>query len=335
MSQTSITTVDAGDERWPHEQDGSDPDPCCTLRAVRSRLTAGRPLLVVGQGSDWRADYVLLLSDIGGGRATARTPLYGGPWLRRADRPLDALLCFRAALDEAIPAMGVVSEVSLFSPWVPHQADAATAWGAEPEKHVCLATLDDFDHRWSALRKGRRADIRSAQKAFDLDWRQPSMADTRWFAARYEALMEQRMADDRWHVDMEHFERLVGAAGDRLWLSVATRGETHDDGAAALFLGAEGRAMYLYAVRWGDAAGAPSLVLWEGQRRLAALGYHELNLGGGTTTDLDDPLLRFKRSLGDREVTMLLAARVYDREAHEHAVQAGEARPLPSAATAL
>ncbi|HET9051012.1 MAG TPA: hypothetical protein VFO60_04870 [Candidatus Dormibacteraeota bacterium] len=234
----------------------------------------------------------------------------------------------RGALDAALRGLGVISDVTIMSPWTPHRAAVDAAWSATPGKSIGLLDLGALADRWEVLGSTRRSEVRRGRREgtrverFDI-------AAARRFSTVYEEAMEARAADARWRRGSGDFERLAGLAGSRFRLCVC---EGSGGGAAALFLTAGARAAYHLAVRWGNLPGAASTVLWVGAEALAAEGCEELLLGGGVTDADDDPLLRFKQAFASRCEPLRVAARAFDRRAHEASAAAGHVRPLPGAA---
>jgi len=96
------------------------------LGAIGASL-GSNPTVVEVAGDDWRGTVVLLLSALPGGRLLARTPDFGGPQFQGAPHHAGT---FRSALDDALRDRGVISEVTLFSPWCHPGDDVIAAWSA-------------------------------------------------------------------------------------------------------------------------------------------------------------------------------------------------------------
>jgi hypothetical protein len=302
-------------------------DPLCGADFLDAfaRSTGRQAIVVVAEGPGWRAAYPLLLTDARG-RLLARTPDYGGPWIDAdAVDVARAAAELRGALDTTLDGVGVASEVVLLSPWLPGRDAVAAAWRCGPEKTVCVVDLGA--DRWSSLHTNRRRDVKRARERLRLveHWWPFDASSASEFARGYDEHMERLDADARWRLDDEHFHALA-TSGAELWLSSALDA---DGGASLVFVVSGARATYLYGTRWGDVRAASTVAHWRAQEELAAAGVTELLLGGGVTTDPDDSLLRFKRSWGGRDEQLFLGARVYDQRAHDAAVAAALARPLP------
>ena len=324
----AVELVDRADRRWSELAAVIANDPWCStpMLDVQARVQGGVPALLAGEGPGWRSVQALILSSGGDGRLLARGPDYGGPWLNpAAGVDVDtALAGLHRASGHALLARDVVSEVILLSPLLPHHDAVAAAWGARSEKPICLADLTENKAAWSRLGKGRRADITRARREARIELRLFGRADALRFAGMYAAAMERLDAPERWQRSSDHFEQLADAGICRLCTA-----ESPDGTAAALFTISGASAGYLYAVRSGDIPGGPAAVVWEARERLHASGIAVLVLGGGTTRAAHDPLLRFKRSLSDRQVDLAIAGRALDPAGHAQAIAGGMARPLP------
>jgi len=133
------------------------------------------------------------------------------------------------------------------------------------------------------------------------------------------------------------FERLYGEAMQRLaappslrfgsayfaalqkndWAELATIADERGLCAAAVFLWGPRWAHYHLSARRGDAPNyATNVLLQAALERAAERRLAGLHLGGGTTTSPDDPLLRFKRSLGGRLLQYRVALVVADAAAY-------------------
>jgi hypothetical protein len=333
------TVVEIDDPRWVELTGDQEPDPYCRREylAALSAAAGSRAILVAAEGCDWRARYQLLLQPLSRDRWLARTPEYGGPsvLLTQADaapaRAIETAVMCRQALDEALTAQGVISEVFLLSPWLADRRLVAAAWSASEGKSVCLVHGVDRPQRWGRLRKGRRSDISRARRQLDLRWGAFDAAAAIRFADHYQRAMDAVGAGERWRFDADWFKTLADQAAGRLQAATA---EGPDGGATAVFLTGATRAAYFLASRWGEAPGAASLALWTGITELAEGGIRGVTLGGGAGDDDNDPVLAFKRSFADEEVPLLIGARVFDAAAHDEAVAIGQARPLPPGAVA-
>jgi len=327
MTDRLLRVIEIDDDAWDQECIDADPhESRAYLRGVA--LTRGlRPVLVVAEGGEWKASYVLLLSPLSTGRWLARTPEYGGPWFDTSNVPVAARE-MRPQLDATLRSLDVVSEVFALGPWLHGRDEIAHGWDARPEKRIFTTSLRDLAQLRRSFRKGRRADIARGARDFEVRVGPLTGEGAEQFAFAYTQAMQRIGAADRWQLGPEYFVALVEAGADLTEVQVS-RGCA---GATAIFLTAEARASYLFATRVGDAPGAASAALWHGMAALADRSVVDLNLGGGVGDGDDDPLLRFKRSMSSGEAILHLGARCFDSVAHAAAVVDGVARPLPDGA---
>lgn len=333
-----LEVFEADNRRWDELAAGADhPEPLCgrgyLAAAAMGADADARPVLVAAKAEDWEATYALVLTPLANGRFLARTPDYGGPVLAIHGVPAaEAAAQFRRELDLLLPRLGVVSEVILVGPFLPHRADVSRAWSCGPEKQICITNLHmPAGERWPPLSHGPRQDMAHARRHLETSWAPLDEAAAKEFAAAYDAHMCSLGAEPRWRVGSRPF-LAIAASDTGAWISSA-RGET--GGAAAIYVVGGTRAVLLKATRWGSARGAPRLAHAAAHDGLAALGVGEANLGGGVTQAADDSLLQFKRTMATAEATILLGARSYDPAGHQQAVDAGLARTLPPVAVAV
>jgi len=308
--------------RAPEE---GDPYPDALTRPDLAGTAATEAVTVVAERDADEISYLLVLRTLATGGLLARTPDYGGPLASRGAPAHAADPAVRSAIDELLQDRGVVSEVFALGPLLPERNAVAAAWGAQEAKRVCITDLLDLDVLRSGLSKGRRSDLARATRECRFEFRPFDVAVADEFGARYAEAMDRLDAADRWRLDAGWFRGVAGRPG--LWLSSAT---SDTGGAAGIFAVTAARASYHLAARWGQAPGASTAVLWNAFERLAALGVEVVNLGGGVTDGVDDPLLRFKASLATRTVPLLLGGRCFDPAGHQRAECAGDARPLPA-----
>ncbi|HEY6396036.1 MAG TPA: hypothetical protein VIX82_01150 [Solirubrobacteraceae bacterium] len=328
MTSTTWRLIDAGTSAWDQAIAGFDLDPYCDpeMMAAGGQARGWRPVLLDLRGRGWRAVHALFLIGLEGGQWLARTPEYGGPWLDSEADVTSVCATVRSVTDRALVDKGVVSQVLVLSPWVPHRDEVAATWGCRPTRTICLAALDQLEVTYTSLNKGRRADIARARRDMRVEWRPFGVADVTETSRRYGDAMDRLAAAPRWRLDHVYFEALAQHLPGKVFLACA---HGRDGGAFGLFLVRGRYAAYVLAGRHGAGAGGSSAVLWEAQRQLAASGVLELLLGGGNTDDPDDPLLRFKRSLANRMLALHVGGICYDEAGHARAVAAGVARPLP------
>ncbi len=126
-----------------------------------------------------------------------------------------------------------------------------------------------------------------------IEWNTPALWDT--FVPLYRSAMGRLSAPSRLNFGSEYFATLRMIPGAEIV------GTTDSDGlvSAAIFLFGPRWAHYHLAARREDAPNfAANLLVQAGIERAAKLELAGVHLGGGVTHQHDDPLLRFKRSVG-------------------------------------
>lgn len=302
-------------------------DPSMSWLAVAAAESRGgvEPVLIeISDGGQLVAVHALLILSSRSCRL-ARTPTHAGPWTFAANADHGAI---RDAIDSAVDELGVASHVVQFSPFCPSLGELRTVWRAHPMIQVAVAELGSEEEAFRTLPKGRRSDIARSRRSQDFTFEKLRDDSAKVFADLYRSSMDRNDALESWNRPDTYF-RVLAAESTEVHGAWLGRASDDEGGAAALFLVGPRHATYAYAVRWGRPNGSPSRVLWEARCALADRGVEALLLGGGTTTAEDDPLLRFKRSLGTTTTDHLISGRVYDRAAHGAAVAAGFARDLP------
>ncbi len=302
---------------------GIDPHGTVTNLTAEAAASGAEAVTVEISARDIAVAYPLLLTEVPGVGVLARTVEYGGPYVRAGDVGPRTWRSVRSALDDALPRVGVVSEVFMLATGLPDRDAVAAGWGAVPGKEIrVVEPAAVAAHR--GLRKGRRSDLARARRDLTVAARPLDARGALTFASRYAEAMRAKGATARWQRGPAFFRAL--ADGTTLLVEAGDPSA----GAAALFLVAGARASYAFSARWGAPGPGASAVLAAGCSALADAGVTEVVLGGGVTDASDDPLLDFKRSWGGAAVPFLIGARVYDADAHARAVAAGRARTLPA-----
>lgn len=153
--------------------------------------------------------------------------------------------------------------------------------------------------------------IRRAERE---DWRVEVSDEFRGleeFAALYRGRMVDLAAAEFYHFDDSYFARLSESmCGSGLLVSVWSD-ERMVAGTIGLYAGPHGH--YHLAAGSRDAAtGAGNLALWRLALELRERGMDWLHLGGGTTAEPDDSLLRFKQRFGGSALRFRTGRTVFD-----------------------
>jgi hypothetical protein len=154
------------------------------------------------------------------------------------------------------------------------------------------------------LRRAERAGVR-------VERREPR-ADFDKFVALYRETMRRLAADEYYFFDEEYFRGLRELVAESGWLLAAT----HDEEwvAAALFLKGTGYLHYHLSATKQEPRlpGATNLLLYTAAQMGSRFdSLTTLHLGGGTTSQLEDSLLKFKRSMGNQAHAFHIGKRVH------------------------
>lgn len=192
----------------------------------------------------------------------------------------------------------IASEFCSLHPLIPGQCtliDGVIA--ADYVKDIVFINLEvDEAERLRHVRKGHRSSIALARRSGVRIARSEPTADAlASFNTIYLQTMRRRDAAERWFFPESHFQDIVDELGsDRVSLFFAYVGDALESGCVVLH--AFHTAYYHLA---GTNAAHPNLgvnnlMVWEAANWCADQGFRRLYLGGGTTSDPEDPLLRFK-----------------------------------------
>lgn len=241
---------------------------------------------------------------------------YGGPVASDADG--EGAEGYSDALDAWAVANGVNSEWCRLHPFLAdHQqavlrrarcyAGTEPAIPVNPEMEKQVAFLDLSIDVEAEMRKGHAHKVATARRS-GVDVVESN--DLAWFEAAYERTMKRLDAEPKWFLPAGFLWSLaapfnVHGEGDRGWRRRSTLLVARRDGVperGCIVLGAFDTAYYHYAA--GDLVapdvGAGNLLVVEAARWAQRAGYARFHLGGGTTRNLQDPLLTFKTGFSSR-----------------------------------
>jgi hypothetical protein len=158
----------------------------------------------------------------------------------------------------------------------------------------------------TSIRKAERAGLQVTYETLE------SALDR--FPSFYRRCMHEIGADNSYLFPDLYFEHLLRLSGARV-LSVSYNEERLSMG---LFLFGPKQAEYHLSgtVSAGRQSGATNLLLHAAAQAAQSSGCSTLYLGGGTSSRLDDPLLRFKESFGASRLTYRIGHQVYDPAAY-------------------
>ncbi len=193
-----------------------------------------------------------------------------------------------------------------------------------PTTAVRLSRVEDG--RLAGMSKGRKGDLRVAQRELGIFW-DASEGALEQFRAVYDETMARIGASDYYVFPAEYYRALADGLGDRLGVALARRGDEVVGG--SLFL-AGSRFSHYHLSGTTDAGRelkAGTLLVHDGAVWAADRGCELLHLGGGTSGA--DTLFAFKRSFGGADSTYSFATLVADGERYEALVARRGREPEP------
>ncbi|MEP6859984.1 MAG: GNAT family N-acetyltransferase [Deltaproteobacteria bacterium] len=234
---------------------------------------------------------------------------YGGP-LGATDAPAWVAWREAARADRIVAALfrlhPLVATENLLPPDAEIRHERAT---------VFVDLKAGLDAAWRAA-DGRHRNMvqRARREATAVAWDASAWPE---FVAMYRAAMDRLAAPEALRFSDEYFTRLQTYRPAQL-------ASLHDDRglvAAAVMLWGPRWGHYHLAARREDAPNyAANIVVQAALERAAELGLQGVHLGGGTTNAPDDSLLRFKRSLGGKELAFRVARVIADPPAFDELV---------------
>lgn len=235
---------------------------------------------------------------------------YGGPLSNVGSWPSAPRLgrIFREGLASWARGIGVVSEYCMLNPLYAHQQlPLVRDDDIEFNKNVvCIDNLSGFES--SVSRRVKRG-VKKATDAgcFVIEAEAPEV-----FFELYDKSMDRLGAETRWKFTLPYWFSHGREIGTRWFFAVEPVSARFRRAlltvgvgpiAYAHFLGSDGEMLN---------AGMDDLIYFRAAQHLAREGFSRLHLGGGTTEEFDDPLLRFKTSFSDA----LYAVGTYRRVFH-------------------
>jgi len=235
---------------------------------------------------------------------------YGGP----LDTGLDAsaVACAWRAFDELARERAIVAEFVRFHPLLGNER----SYPGTVQRDRLVALLDlapgDLLARYSG--RARTAVRKALQHGLQLraESSQQGRSD---FAAFYRAAMTQLGADAFYRFDDRYFAALFALPATRVFSVLGGDGATLSMG--VFLFGAQVAEYHLSATTdAGRRANATNLLLHGAASAAQESGLRCLYLGGGTSTDPANPLLRFKQSHATAEATFSYGHRILDPDAY-------------------
>jgi UDP-N-acetylbacillosamine alanyltransferase len=249
---------------------------------------------IASGGTDWQSPYG-----------------YGGPIAVNMTESL--LQAAWAAFDQTARERAVVAEFVRFHPladnhhWYPGNV--------REDRRVVALNLPAGDLAASYTSRGRNT-LRKAQQQPDISvtWEEP-LQFCEEFADLYRAAMRRIGTSDFYLFGPAYFDALLRLPCARV---LAVRLATQVVAAGVFLFGPAVVEYHLSGTTpEGRRCAATNLLLHEAARRAQAEGCNVLYLGGGTDSDPDNPLLRFKESFAPASHTFRFGSRILDPVGYE------------------
>lgn len=176
----------------------------------------------------------------------------------------------------------------------------------------------DEDWYLSSLKSKTRNMIRRAKKE-GLEVREVSLADyISDFRKLYDETMKRNSASSFFNYNENYYTNLLNFPDDEICLHAVFK--ENKMVSAAIGLVNKDNAFYHLGASLADASkvGAGNLVLFDMAINLGQKGINFFNVGGGRTSDENDPLFKFKKSNGNDVTQYYIGKRVIDSEGYNY-----------------
>lgn len=240
---------------------------------------------------------------------------YGGPAVNTAGE--DQLFLAEAwnRFSEWCSVNRVVSEFVRFHPLLGNERWAPKAMKVFKERTTVPIMLESYPSAvWkSSYYRVHRQMLRKAERSGFTFHVLPAWGELSWFVPLYEETQESLQGGNETRFGVGYFRALIEGFGTRAWLGVTKQSD--EITAAVLVLeGASYLHSHLMGYRRGmQTAGMTNLVYHgialEGAKRKMTV----LHMGGGRTSDEDDSLFRFKKSLSPERSAFWLGTQCHDQ----------------------
>ena len=244
---------------------------------------------------------------------------YGGPVVNKAGEN-EAFL--REAWDyfsDWCSHNGVVGEFCRFHPLLENQLWASPEMRVLQDRETVAIDLNYYQSAvWNdSFYRNHRHMIRRAERE-GYSFRVISASEEMsWFAPKYAYTQDLLNAGSETRFGEAYFSTLVKGLGPRAWLGIVTREERIVT--AVLVLQGEQwvHSHLMVYLADGPAAGMTNCLYHGVALEAARRGLSTLHMGGGNTGDREDPLFRFKASLGPDRGIFRIGMRCHNDEIYQ------------------
>jgi hypothetical protein len=275
--------------------------------------------------------YPFLEVPLGDGLKDIETPYgYGGPIVNADGEEPGFLEQAWRGWDRWCAEQGVVGEFTRFHPLIDNHRWASEQMSLRTDRQTVIMCLDRYPqavwneayfrrHR-NMLRKAERAECRFERILVD--------GQLEWFSRLYAETQERLQAQPETQFGIDYFEALADQLRGHSWLGIVRKGA--DILAAVMVIEGEKLAhSHLMGDRRGAIGGATNLVYHGIALDAAGRGLQVLHMGGGRSASEDDPLFKFKASLGPDRGIFQIGTRCHNPVAYERLSAEWEGRHGP------
>ena len=235
---------------------------------------------------------------------------YGYNGIISSNHSTDFINLFWKAFDVWCYDNDIVAEFSRFHPILNNQLLASPKMKTIFSRHTVALDLTDDDIWMNQISSKNRNMIRKAEKEGVII---VESDDYDTFRKLYNGTMSDLHADNFYFFPPEYYNEYKRAFNNNSFLCLAIYQEKviagsmfmYSDDYAHYHLSARDRAYSRYA--------ANNLILWYGIQKVKKLGCRWLHFGGGTTSDDNDSLLKFKRDFSKTVGEFWIGKRIHNQ----------------------
>lgn len=242
---------------------------------------------------------------------------YGGPVYNCNDMEFvnQSLAAFKTYCSENNYVAGFVR----FHPLLQNQVGFDTIGRLLPERKTVAINLDQaMDEVWSnEIHSKNRNVIRKAEKAgchFIVDDQYEHLND---FVKLYDSTMDKLSADGFYYFDDKYYNNLVKGIPDSFLGCVADDEERIISAAIFMYSGTYGHYHLSGSDKSQLSLSPNNFMLWEAAKELQKRGVKRFHLGGGTTSDEENSLFKFKCRFSKDTCQFYIGKLVFNPEAYE------------------
>lgn len=242
---------------------------------------------------------------------------YGGPVYNCNDMEFvnRALAAFKTYCSENNYVAGFVR----FHPLLQNQVGFDTIGRLLPERKTVAINLDQtMDEVWSnEIHSKNRNVIRKAEKAgchFIMDDQYEHLND---FVKLYDSTMDKLSADGFYYFDDKYYKNLVKGIPDSFLGCVADAEERIISAAIFMYSGTYGHYHLSGSDKSQLSLSPNNFMLWEAAKELQKRGVKRFHLGGGTTSDEENSLYKFKCRFSKDTCQFYIGKLVFNPEAYD------------------